>query len=544
MTRGQLRAILWLRWRLSRNQWRKSQGLGALVAAAIGAASILGALASLGGGLVAGWLLGRSAPPSAIYLTGTGISLAFAFTWSIGVLVELQRSEVIDVPRLLQFPVRLAPVFLVNYLSSHLAPSVIVFVPAIVGLCLGAAAASGPKALLAAPPALAFVFCTTAWTYCFQGWIAAWMTNPRRRRLVVTGLTLTIVLAGQLPNVLVNVVHVHAHPSWAGLLRSVAGPAGAMVVTLVLAALASLALWRGYAATVRFYLGGSTSRARAVRGGPATQGAASGGPGRRLVERRFPGLSEQASAVATATLRAVLRAPEAALAFGVATIVTCLLGATAILRMRTLIPERLVPLALEAAMAFSIFMLVPFTCNLFGLDRDGFRSLVLAPVDRRSIILGKNAAVLTLGLAPCAPLLVLATVGLRPHPLILVSALLQGATMLLAAATVGNAVSVFVPYRMAAGSLKASGLPPSAWLAVLACQLVFPVLFTPAFAPSVLYLAWSRAGWPLSPLVEAAASLLVAAAAFGAYVASLGPAARLLQRRETMILARITVEHE
>lgn len=542
MTRGQLRAILWLRWRLSRNQWAKSQGLGALLAVAIGTASVLGGLATFGGGLVGGWMLGLHAPPWAIPLTTTGLSLAFVFTWSIGVLVELQRSEVIDVPRLLQFPVRLAPVFLVNYLATHLSPSVVVFVPAILGISLGAATAAGPSALLAAPPAIAFVFCTTAWTYCFQGWIAAWMTNPRRRRLVVTGLTLTIVAAGQVPNLLFSVLHVQVRDSWGALLRSTAGPAGAIVATLVLAALASVALWRGYVATLRFYTGSGTTSRRATLAMAATHSAAVSG--RRLVERRFPGLSEQASAVAAATLRAVLRAPEAALMFGVATIVTCLLGATAILRMRTLIPERFVPLVLEAAIAFSVFMLVPFTCNLFGLDRDGFRSLVLAPVDRRSILLGKNAAVLTVGLVPSVPLLLLATIGLHPHPLLVASALLQGGTMLLVSATVGNAVSVYVPYRMAAGSLKATGLPPAAWLAVIGCQLVFPLLFAPAFVPSLAYLLWQRAGWPLSWLAETVLSLLVAAVAVWAYVASLGPSARLLQRRETTILARITVEHE
>lgn len=542
MTRGQLRAILWLRWRLTRNQWAKSQGLGALLAVAIGTASVLGGLASFGGGLAGGWMLGLHAPPWAVPLTTAGLSVAFVFTWSIGVLVELQRSEVIDVPRLLQYPVRLAPVFLVNYLASHASPSVVVFVPAILGISFGGAAAAGPGALLAAPPALAFVFCTTAWTYCFQGWIAAWMTNPRRRRFVVTGLTLTIVAAGQVPNLLFSVLHVQVRASWGVLLRSMAGPAGAIAATLVLAALASVALWRGYVATVRFYRGGGTTGRRATHATDATHRAVVSG--RRLVERRFPGLSEQASAVATATLRAVLRAPEAALAFGVATIVTCLLGATAIFRVRTLIPERFVPLLLEAAIAFSIFMLVPFTCNLFGLDRDGFRSLVLAPVDRRSILVGKNAAVLALGLVPSVPLVLLATIGLHPHPLLVASALLQGATMLLVSATVGNAVSVYIPYRMAAGSLKASGLPPAAWLAVIGCQLVFPVLFAPTFVPSLAYLLWQRAGWPLSWLAETVLSLLVAALAAWAYAASLGPSARLLQRRETTILARITVEHE
>jgi ABC-2 type transport system permease protein len=262
------------------------------------------------------------------------------------------------------------------------------------------------------------------------------------------------------------------------------------------------------------------------------------------VERRIPGLSEQASAVATATLRSVLRAPEAAMAFGAAMIVTGVLGATTLLRVHARVPEPFVPLVLAGALAFSIFMLVPFVCNQFGFDRDGFRSLLLAPVERRSVILGKNAACLMLGIAPCTPLLVVAAFFLRPNPLILVAALMQMATMLLIAATIGNALSVLVPYRMAAGSLKASGLPPSAWLAVLGCQLFFPMLLMPAFVPSVVFLLWTRAGWSLPATVEALISLLVAVGAAVVYVSTLRPVSRLLERRETIVLARVTVEHE
>jgi len=545
VTRGQLRAILWLRWRLTRNQWTRSQGLGAVVALAMGAASVVGGLASLGGGVATGWYLARGASPPALPLVEVALAIAFVFTWSIGVLVELQRSELIDVPRLLQFPVRLAPVFLVNYAASHVGMSIVLFLPAMVGVALGAAAASGPTQLAIALPALALVFCTTAWTYCFQGWIAAWMTNPRRRRFVVMGLGLTVVLAGQIPNVLFSVLHVHEIPGSKRAVELAVSHVGALVATAVFVGLGAIALWRGYRATVRFYRGegGGTSR-RPIAGEAAEQDAHAKPSRPRLVERRFPGLSEQASAVATASLRSVLRAPEAAMAFGAGMIVTCVLGATMILRLHARVPRAFTPLVLEGVMAFSIFMLVPFLCNQFGFDRDGFRSLLLSPVARRDVLIGKNAACLTLGLGACMPLLVVATITLRPEPLVVASALLQVATMLLTATTVGNVLSVLVPYRMAAGSLKATGLPPSAFLAVLGCQLFFPVLFLPAFVPSVAFLLWHRARWSMPGVVEAFLALIVALAAVWIYLSTLRPVARLLQRRETIVLARVTVESE
>jgi ABC-2 type transport system permease protein len=544
MTRGQLRAILWLRWRLTRNQWTRSQGLGAVVALAMGAASVLGSIASLGGGLAAGWYLGRGGSPAVLQLVEASLAIAFVFTWSIGVLVELQRSELIDVPRLLQFPVRLAPVFLVNYAASHVGMSVVLFVPAMVGVAVGAAAARGPAQLAIALPALALVFSATAWTYCFQGWIAAWMTNPRRRRFVVMGLALTVVLMGQLPNVLFNVLHVLEIPGSKQAIQMAISPAGALLATVVLVGLGAIALWRGYRATVRFYRGESGGTSRRVNASEMVEKGANAKPSTRLVERRLPGLSEQASAVATASLRSVLRAPEAAMAFGAAMIVTCILGATMILRLHARVPRAFAPLVLEGVMAFSIFMLVPFLCNQFGFDRDGFRSLLLSPVERRDLLVGKNAACLVLGLGACIPLLVVATITLRPEPLVVASALLQVATMLLTAATVGNVLSVLVPYRMAAGSLKATGLPPSAFLAVLGCQLFFPVLFLPAFVPSVAFLLWHRARWSMPGAVEVLLALIIALATAGIYLSTLSPVARMLQRRETIVLARVTVDSE
>jgi hypothetical protein len=545
VTRGQLQAILWLRWRLTRNQWTRSQGLGAVVALAMVVASLVGGLASFGGGVVTGWFLARGAPPEALPLVEVALAIAFVFTWSIGVLVELQRSELIDVPRLLQFPVRLAPVFLVNYAASHVGMSIVLFLPAMVGIAVGAAAALGPAQLVVALPALALVFCTTAWTYCFQGWIAAWMTNPRRRRFVVMGLGLAVVLAGHVPNVLVSVLHVHEIPGSKRAVELAVSPVATLVATSLLVGLGVIALWRGYRATVRFYWGegGGTSR-RPIAGSTAEQGAHAKPSRPRLVERRFPGLSEQASAVATASLRSVLRAPEAAMAFGAAMIVTCVLGATMILRLHARVPRAFAPLVLEGVMAFSIFMLVPFLCNQFGFDRDGFRSLLLAPVDRRDVVVGKNAACLSLGLGACTPLLVVATIALRPDPLVVASALLQVATMLLIAATVGNVLSVLVPYRMAAGSLKATGLPPSAFLAVLGCQLFFPLLFLPAFVPSAAFLLWHRARWSMPGVVEVLLTLGVAMATAWLYLSTLRPVARMLQRRETIVLARVTADSE
>ena len=48
----------------------------------------------------------------------------------------------------------------------------------------------------------AFMLMVTALTYQFQGWLAALMSNPRRRRTVIMIMTLSFVLIVQLPNLL------------------------------------------------------------------------------------------------------------------------------------------------------------------------------------------------------------------------------------------------------------------------------------------------------------------------------------------------------
>jgi ABC-2 type transport system permease protein len=174
----QLRTVLWLRWRLTRNQWAKSGGIGAAIAAIVAAGVLVLAVLSLGGGLTAGLLaLGRAKPlvVMAVWLTLTG---AFLFMWLIGLITELQRSETIDLQRLMHLPVLLGQIFVVNYAASHLSVSVTLFVPAALGLAIGLAISRGPSWLLMIPLALGMVFMVTAWTYLLRGWLATLMSNP------------------------------------------------------------------------------------------------------------------------------------------------------------------------------------------------------------------------------------------------------------------------------------------------------------------------------------------------------------------------------
>ncbi len=587
MNREQLKTILWLRWRLTRNQWARSGGLGAVLAVLVGVgALVLGALSFAGGLLGAIYGL-REAAPFVVMMVWLVVTGAFLFFWMIGLLAELQRSETIDLQRLMHLPVALGQLFVVNYLTSHLALSILLMVPGMIGLAIGLVIARGPLMLLLLPLALAMVFMITAWTYCLRGWLAAMMTNPRRRRTIIMGITLAFVLLGQGPNLYFNVIRRNAGPSprtaatpeeaqrrredRSAAMRKLRDrlftaqrfipplwlPAGtqalaegralpAVLGTLGCFTLGALGLRRAYRSTVRFYQGETGGKAVARTGtapvSPAAAAAARAGV--RFLELRLPIVPEQAAALALATLRSLLRAPEVKMAWASSFIVTVILGSSLFLRSASKIPDVTKPFVAGGAMAFSIFMLVQFLANQFGFDRDGFRALILSPAERRLVLLGKNLAGLTVGATSGTLLLALVSIWLRLPPLALVAALFQLATLLLLAGLVGNLLSILVPYRIQSGSMKPTKMPGLAMLVMVLCHLLFPLALAPVFVPPLLELLWRMAGWPAAVPVNLICSVALAALMAFGYWLALEPLGRLLQRRETKILRVVTLEVE
>src|SRR5439155_5630650 len=106
--------------------------------------------------------------------------------------------------KFMHLPVSPAGGFLINYVSSFFSLTLLVFLPAMLGLALGMILGKGAALLLTLPLLAAFVLMVTALTYQFQGWLASLMINPRRRRTVIVIVTMTFVLICQLPN-LVNI---------------------------------------------------------------------------------------------------------------------------------------------------------------------------------------------------------------------------------------------------------------------------------------------------------------------------------------------------
>jgi ABC-2 type transport system permease protein len=581
----QLKTILWLRWRLTRNQWSRSGGLGAVIAAVVAVAILV-----LGGvSFVGAWLGGmfglHEAKPMVIMGVWFGITAGFLFLWMIGLINELQRSESIDLQRLMHLPVALGQMFVVNYLASHLAFSIILLVPAMMGLTGGLAFSRGPVMLLLAPLALSMVFMVTAWTYLLRGWLATLMANPRRRRAVIMGITFAFIVIAQGPNLYFNLIRGEGRQSKPAASQELQDPTGrkksadeeklkkliaaqkfvpplwvpagagalaegrplpALLGTLGCLALGVVGLRRAYRSTVRFYHGETGKRAGAqskpdrVKAGPETPAKA----GSRFLELRLPAVPEQAAALALATFRSMARAPEVKMAWGSSFLVTLIFGASFLLRAPPSMSETAKPFIASGAVMFSIFMLVQFFANQFGFDRDGFRAVILSPAPRRLILLGKNLACLPAGGGFGVMLLVLLAIWLRLPPLVFLAALLQLATLLLLAGLVGNLLSILAPYRIQPGSMKPTKMPGLAMLLMVACHLLFPVAMLPVLVPPLGELLWQMAGWPSAVPVNLLLSVALTALMGFVYWQTLAPLGRLLQRRETKILSVVTVEVE
>jgi ABC-2 type transport system permease protein len=204
MNLDHLRAFVWLRWRLLANQVTKGHIFNQILLIIFAVGGVLSSIALFVGGFVVGALVFALAdiPSWVMLVVWDGLVVAFLFTWSIGVLQELQRSEALSIEKFLHLPVSLAGVFVLNYLSSLFSINLLMFMPMLVGFSLGLVLSKGLTMLLLLPLLAAFLLMVTALTYQFQGWLASLMVNKRRRRTIIVLVTFGFILLFQLPNAL------------------------------------------------------------------------------------------------------------------------------------------------------------------------------------------------------------------------------------------------------------------------------------------------------------------------------------------------------
>jgi ABC-2 type transport system permease protein len=582
MNWSQFRTIIWLRWRLSRNQWSRGGRLNAILTIIIVVIGL--GIGFIGGivGLLSGIFALSKAPPPVMLIVWDLIFGVFLFMWLAGIVSEIQRSETIDISRLLHLPISLRNVFVINYLASHLTASIILFLPGMLGLSLGLILGGRGLMILMFPLVLGIIFMVTSWTYCLRGWLVTLMMNKRRRRTIIAGVTFAFILLSQLPYILGNLAddHNRHRPKTNGsvqteqqapeqsrgddelvipdgiLLAHKAVPFlwvgnGAMSLATgniwpaVLCAaggfgIGTLGLRRAYRSTIRFYQGQTVVR-RSKRKPKAEKLAVKN---RNLIERQLPGVPEEAAASALAFFRCLMRAPEVKMILGTNFIMLLIFGIMIFIRHSAKIGDNFRPFIATGAVAFMFLSLSQLMFNLFGFDRSGFRQLVLLPTPRKQILLGKNLAFLPVAAGIGAIFLLIVKIAMGISFVIVIAAGLQLLAAFLLLSMVGNLISVLVPYRVAPGSLKPTKSSTKTSILIFVSRMFFPMFMAPIFFPPAMGLLLAGVGWlPVAPVNLFFSAVLFVLLAFF-YLLSLGPLGELLQRREKQILEVVTKEIE
>ena len=599
-----LTLILWLRWRLSYNQWRRAGAVNAVLTMAMIVAALIAAVVAFFVALIVGCLMLSRVEPDYMMLMWDGIIAAFLFFWSIGVVADLQRSEFLSLDKMLHFPISPTGAFLLNYLSSLASLVIILFLPAMIGLSIASVVTHGPAMLLLFPLVLGFILVVTALTYQFRGWMATLMQDKRRRRTIIMLLTAFFIVMTQIPifaqfvfngKILDDGKELRAART--ELLRQLKageidhGEFGSRYEELQVATKAekkaafdrNMALFMNTLATVNLVVpvGWLPYAARAAATGNPWPGVL-GSSGLALLgtvslwrsyrgtlrmytgyvrpsklrqvaakdrlpiesapfmERRILGCSEQVAVVVLGSLRHMMRAPEAKMALLSPLILAVIFGAMLFLGPIGEFPPETYPFLSIAAISMAMFGSMQLMVNLFGNDRGGFRAFVLMPVLRRDILIGKNLAIAPL-VVVMASIVVVAVQIVAPLKLMHFAAtLIQLVPAFLLVCLVGNMTSIFAPMPVATGSMKP--VQPKLWpiLMHMFAWLTMPVVLVPAVAALAVELLLDKFAGGRWFPLYLMVSLVELPIALFAYWRLIAWQGALLQGREAKILEVVT----
>jgi hypothetical protein len=541
---AQLRALVWLKWALFRNALRSRRGaanraaalgVSLLVAAGMGAAGYALAGDTDLARAVAG---GRGAATEPLLLL-FGLAAMIFLMWGL-LPLSLGTGSQFDPGPLLLYPVSLRRLFLIDLVSETTSLASLFAAPTLLAVGLGAGLARGRVAAAVAAAAVAAVFGLALSKLLATAVIGL----LRRKRTRGETLLAVLGLAGAFSGVLISqgLTAAERAERFPAVLEWT--PPGALVVALAadggaryLSAVALLALYAASAVALTYKIaarslstGGGEGRARAAR--------SVAGAGARAAGWRLPFGSEQLSAVFEKELRYALRNAQLRVMVLMPAVVTVALSFGLDPRRRGFdlssagaYFEGVRP---ALGMYYLFVILSSLTSNLFGYDGAGVRAFVLSPAPRRTILLGKNLAMLCVamsgvGVVTLTNRLVYGPLSWRAH--------LFGALSFLFFASVftafGNVLSARYPKRIEFGKrMNASGV---------AGLLMVPVLVLVIVPPALAVLAGWAAG---SAWVGCAILAAFAAVALGSYALTLGAQGRAFERRELGVLEAVARRDE
>lgn len=180
-------------------------------------------------------------------------------------------------------------------------------------------------------------------------------------------------------------------------------------------------------------------------------------------------------------------------------------------------------------MLYVFLILAGLFCNQFAFEQGGMRTLILSPVDRKTILAGKNIAISTLALVFSGGLLAVNELVFRDLTLgallfVVLSFLIFTPLM----SVMGNWLSVRFPKRMKFGKrLNVSGV-----VGLLLIPMIVVLALPPLAATAAGYVAQSL-------LIEYVTLAVLAVLSIGFYLLMISAQGESLQRRELEILEAV-----
>jgi hypothetical protein len=454
--------------------------------------------------------------------------------------------------RMLLYPVSLRKLFAIDFLSELTSLGTIFAVPIILAVALGAGAGLG-QIILALVAALFAIACGISLAKWLSTSMSALMQKRRTRGETVLALIGVVVgLGGAFFGELA--AYMMRHADSLGGLRWTPPGAAAVALTEGLRAggegayASALAVLAGYTTILVFVTYLIARRAALGAGGEkrASVRMKTQGEGLTHMGWQLPFLSAPISAVIEKELRYAMRNAQ----LRMMAVMPLVLIAVRMMRGSRPGGNNGLPthaawdvnsfaaytdgLLVAAGVLYVFLILASLACNLFAYEAGGMRSFILSPVDRRTILLGKNLTITFLAFVFCAVLLAVNQIVFRDLSLAaFIFAALSFLFFAACFAVIGNWLSIRFPKRLQFGKrMNASGVTGFLLIPIL-IGLAAPV-FLSAFAG---YLAQSF----MVKYVTLALFVLVAVALYALLITGQG---RALQRSEQEILEAVSGRSE
>jgi hypothetical protein len=550
---SQLLTLIWLKWRLLRNSLRSSKAVVNRVA------SILGMLIALFLALIVALVLGFAAyalsQPDALGDTfrrtatrdlSASASAEFIFFSMFGLIylmwatvpLSIGGSKQFDAGKLLMYPITLRKLFAVDFLSELTTLHSVFAIPAVIAICLGVGFGTGntTTALLTAIPAILFGIALSKW---LSTTIGSLLRRKRARGETIVALIgavagLSAAVAGQIAPILFKHAESFRSLRWTPpgaaaylLVGSADDTVGYLLAFVTLSAYGVVLIVLTYLIARRAALGMEGRRRQKTAVVAETMTGYSGW--------QLPLVSAELSAVVEKEARYAMRNAQVRMMALMPLILIVIRAVNA----QRLGGARAAPpgifltygsgLLATGGVLYVFIILAGLSCNHFAFEEGGMRTLILSPIDRRKILLGKNIAITTLALIFATILLTLNTIVFRD--LDASKLLFIGLSFLIFAAlssTIGNWLSIRFPKRMRFGKrLNVSGV---------AGVLLIPMVIVLSAPPVIATLV----GLFMHSLVYEFVTLFVfAVLSVGFYFLMLNFHGRSLAKREIEILEAV-----